>query len=123
MGVTMETTEMKLPTPAGACSTGLARVLAGTLIAFSVALAAASPAMADDNNEHGEGGNWHRKHHRPNYGNNYYYGGGYYYQPQYYYQPPVVYVQPAPVYVAPPPPPVYYAPYPPSVNFVFPLKF
>ena len=38
--------------------------------------------------------------------------------------PPVVYVQPAPVYVAPPPPPpVYYAPYPPSVNFVFPLKF
>ncbi|HET6157735.1 MAG TPA: hypothetical protein VFE34_05280 [Dongiaceae bacterium] len=84
---------------------GLGRIAIGTLVAASFALAAVVPAMADDDDdgEHGEGGRKHRRH------QGYYYSQDYY-QPNVIYTPSQpVYVQPAPVYVAPPPPPpVYY---------------
>lgn len=105
----MKTPETELPR-----RTNWGRLAVGCLVAVGIALAAGSPAMADNwNNGHGNK-HWkkHRKHH------SYYNQGGYYY-----YQPRVVYVQPAPVYVAPPPPPVYYYEpyYRPSLNIVFPI--
>jgi len=106
----MKTPETELPR-----RTNWGRLAVGCLVAVGIALAAGSPAMADNwNNGHGNK-HWkkHHKHH------SYYNHGGYYY-----YQPRVVYVQPAPVYVAPPPPPVYYYEpyYPrPSLNIVFPI--
>ncbi|MEZ5832461.1 MAG: hypothetical protein R3D05_14910 [Dongiaceae bacterium] len=97
------------------------RKAVGALIAVGVAVAAASPAMADKWNNPGHNKHW--KH------DGYY--NTYYYQPRpkvVYVQPaPVVYVQPAPVYVAPPPPPpVYYVqPAPvytrPSISIVLPI--
>lgn len=118
----MMTAETELPVPSRRCATALARVLGGTLIAVSLAMLTAGPAMADDDEEGGEGeGRWHRHKHRKHHYDHYYSEG-------YYYQPPVYYYQPAPVYVAPPPPPpVYYYPAPvhrrPEVNIVFPLDF
>jgi hypothetical protein len=101
----------------------LRRFAAGALVAAGFALAAGSPAMADNWKHHGNG-NGHWKH-----GNGGYYS--YYYQPRpqvVYVQPqPVYVVQPAPVYVAPPPPPpvYYYQPAPvyhrPSINIVLPI--
>jgi hypothetical protein len=102
--------------------TGMGRLAVGALVAIGFALAAGSPAMADNWKHHGNG-NGHWKH-----GNGGYYS--YYYQPRpqvVYVQPrPVYVVQPAPVYVAPPPPPpVYYQPAPvyhrPSVSIVLPI--
>ena len=125
----MKTPETELPR-----RTGLGRMAVGALVAVGVALAAASPAMAD-NWKHGNGhGNKHWKkqqHYEYSHGNKHrkkqqhyeYSHGGYYYQPR----PKVVYVQPAPVYVAPPPPVYYYQPAPvyhrPQVSIVFPLNF
>jgi len=100
--------------------TAVGRLAVGAVVAAGVALAAASPAMADKWNNPGHNKHW--KNH-----------GGYHYTQNYYYpQPRVVYVQPAPVYVQPapvyvaPPPPVYY-PAPvyrrPSVSIIFPFNF
>jgi len=103
--------------------TAWGRKAVGALIAVGVALAAASPAMADGHKKH-----W--KHY--NHGGYY---NSYYYQPRpkvVYVQPAPVYVQPAPVYVAPAPvyvqpAPVYVQPVPvyprPSVSIVFPIRF
>jgi hypothetical protein len=102
------------------------RLATGALVAAGLALAAASPAMADD-----DGWRGHHRHHWRNHSGYFYYNSrgyypGYYYaQPYYYYyQPPVYY--PAPVYSAPPPPPVYYYPAPvyqgPQFTLVLPFK-
>ena len=123
----MNTPETELPR-----RTGLGRIAVGALVAVGVALAAASPAMADSWKHNGHGnGDWNNGHgnkHWRNHGG--YYSQGYYYQPQpqvVYVQPQPVYVQPAPVYVAPPPPVYYYQPAPvyrrPQINIVFPLDF
>ena len=112
---------------------GLGKLAAGALVAVGLALAAVSPAMADDDDWDGGHHRHHGNGHWDRHGNGGYVyynsGGGYYYpQPYYYYpQPPVYYYQPAPVYVAPPPPPpVYYvqpAPYyeRPSLSIILPL--
>lgn len=101
--------------------TALGRLAAGALVAAGVAIAAASPAMADKWNNPGHNKHW--KH-----GNSYYTQNYYYRQPRVIYvQPqPVYVVQPAPVYVAPPPPPpVYYQParvyHRPSISIVLPI--
>ena len=88
----------------------------GALVAAGVALAASSPAMADKWHNPGHNKHW-KKHHHYEYSH-----GGYYYYPR----PKVVYVQPAPVYVAPPPPVYYYQPAPvyygrPDISIVFPI--
>jgi hypothetical protein len=101
--------------------TALGRLAAGALVAAGVAIAAASPAMADKWNNPGHNNQW--KHCNIYYTQNYYYRQPrvIYVQPQ-----PVYVVQPAPVYVAPPPPPpVYYQPAPvyhrPSISIVLPI--
>jgi hypothetical protein len=111
--------------------TGLGRLAVGALVAVGVALAATSPAMAD-NWKHNGHGNWNNGHWDNGHGNKhwkkqhryqYSHGGYYYYQPQ----PQVIYVQPQPVYLAPPPPVYYVQPAPvyrrPEINIVFPLDF
>ena len=44
----MTTLETELPEPRRHCATALARGLGGTLITVSLAILAAAPAMADD---------------------------------------------------------------------------
>jgi PXPV repeat (3 copies) len=115
----MNTPETELPR-----RTGLGRLAVGALIAVGVALAAASPAMADNWKHNNGHGNKHWKHNNGGY----YYSQPYYYQPRVVYvQPQPVYVQPAPVYVAPPPPVYYVQPQPvyrrPSVSIIFPFNF
>jgi hypothetical protein len=105
------------------------RLAAGALVAAGLALAAASPATADNWKHHGHGG-WNNGGHgyfSYNSGGYYAYPGYYYAQP-YYYQPappPPAYYYPAPVYGAPPPPPVYYYPAPvyqgPQFSLVLPF--
>ena len=111
----MDTPETELPR-----RTNWGRLAVGCLVAVGIALAAGSPAMADNWNN-GHGNKWKKHHHHNSYYN---YHGGYYYQPQVVYvQPQPVYVQPVPVYVAPPPPVYYYEPYQrPSVSIVFPIE-
>ena len=101
---------------------GLGKLAAGAVVAVGLALAAGSPAMADSwkqNNGHGNK-HWKDREYRYDRGN----GGYRYYQPR---RPKVVYVQPQPVYVAPPPPVYYVQPAPvyrrPEINIVFPLDF
>jgi hypothetical protein len=116
----MKTPETELPR-----RTGLGRIAVGALVAVGVALAAASPAMADNWKHNGNGhGNKHWKHHGG------YSQGYHYYQPRprvVYVQPQPVYVQPAPVYYVQPAPVYYVQPAPvyhrPQVNIVFPLDF
>jgi hypothetical protein len=107
---------------------GLGKLAVGALVAFGVALSAASPAMADNwkhnNNGHGQWDNGHgNKHWKKQQHQNYYYQPTYYYQQR---RPKVIYVQPQPVYVAPPPV-YYYQPAPvyhrPQINIVFPFDF
>ncbi len=119
----MDTPKTELPR-----KTSLGKLAAGALVAIGVALASASPALADSwkhNNGHGNK-HW-KKHHHSEYSHGGYYGGH-----SYNYRPKVVYVQPRPVYIHPQPvyvaPPVYYyQPAPvyrrPEINIVFPLDF
>jgi hypothetical protein len=107
------------------------RLATGALVAAGLALAAASPATADNWKHHNHGGwgngHWNNGARGGVYFNSggYYTYPGYYYAQPYYYQPPVYYY-PAPVYAPPPPPPpVYYQPAPvyqgPSFNLVLPF--
>ncbi len=111
---------------------GLGKLAVGALVAFGVALGAASPAMADNwkhnNNGHGQWNQWDNGHGNKHWKKKQQHAQ-YYYQPNYYQhqRPKVIYVQPQPVYIAPPPPVYYYQPAPvyrrPNINIVFPLDF
>jgi hypothetical protein len=93
------------------------RMAVGLLVAAGLAVASASPALADRKHK-----NWHHDHGKHN---------GYRHdEVRYYDGPDVIYVQPRPVYVRErvyvQPAPVYYEPAPviyqrPSINIVVPL--
>jgi len=93
------------------------RMAVGLLVAAGLAVASASPALADRKHK-----NWHHDHGKHN--------GHRHDEVRYYDGPDVIYVQPRPVYVRErvyvQPAPVYYEPAPviyqrPSVNIVVPL--